>query len=101
MVVNGDIGNLVENAIERSIRHQLDVMRLLRRNREIKWDNIGIQIESDFLKGQLLAEILYDFANNFFRGHKRDPDHTEILEAYKIIMGRAADIKRAVTDTII
>ena len=93
MVVNGDIGNLVENAIERSIRHQLDVMRLLRRNREIKWDKLGIQNESDFLKGQLLAEILYDFANNFFRGHKRDPDHTEILEAYKIIMGRVAILK--------
>ena len=77
MVVNGDIGNLVENAIERSIRHQLDVMRLLRRNREIKWDNLGIQNESDFLKGQLLAEILYDFANNFFRGREESKSYRD------------------------
>jgi hypothetical protein len=76
-------------------------MRMLRRNDEIKWDNLGIQNESDFLKGQLLAEILCDFTNNFHRMHKRVPKPTEILEAHKIIMGRAADIKRAITDTSI
>jgi hypothetical protein len=68
MVVSGHIGDLVENAIEKSIRHPLDVIINRRRDNEIKWDNLGIQNESDFLKGQLLAEILYDFANNFIRG---------------------------------
>jgi hypothetical protein len=90
----------VENAIERSIRLPLDVMMKQRRDREIKWDNIGIQNESDFLKGPLLAEILCDFTNNFHRMYKRVPNPTEILEAHKIIMGRAADIKRAITDSI-
>jgi hypothetical protein len=97
MVVSGHIGDLVENAIEKSII-PLDVIINRRRDNEIKWDNLGIQNESDFLNGQLFAEILYDFANNYFREHKRVPDHTEILEAYKIIMGRADDFIKAITD---
>lgn len=98
MVVSGHIGDLVETAIEKSIRHPLDVMINRRRNNEIKWDNLGIQNEADFLKGQLLVEILYDFASNFRGVYDRVPNPIEILEAHKIIMGRADDIKRAITD---
>ena len=90
----------METAIEKSIGHPLDVMINRRRTSEIKWDNLGIQNEADFLKGQLLAEILYDFANNFHGVYKRVPDHTEFLEAHKIIVGRADDIKKAITDSI-
>ncbi|HET7147093.1 MAG TPA: hypothetical protein VFI73_01225 [Candidatus Nitrosopolaris sp.] len=100
MVASGRVGDLVENAVEKSIRIQLDVMRVLLRNDEIKWGNLGIQNEADFLKGQLLAEILYDFASNFQRMHKRVPNPTEILEAHKIIIGRAVDIKRAIAESI-
>jgi hypothetical protein len=80
-VVTRHIADLMETSIEKSIRHLLDVIVNRGRDREIKWDNLGIQNEADFLKGQLLAEILYDFASNFHRGHKKVPDHTEILEA--------------------
>ncbi|MGB7954416.1 MAG: hypothetical protein WCF23_10570 [Candidatus Nitrosopolaris sp.] len=38
----------------------------------------------------MLAEILYDLTNNLNRMHKRAPNPTEILEAHKIIMGRAS-----------
>jgi hypothetical protein len=61
-------------------------MITLRRNHEIKWNNLGIQNEADFLKGQLLVEILYDFASNLHRVHKRVPNPTKILEAHKMIM---------------
>ncbi|MGC2669777.1 MAG: hypothetical protein WA220_11395 [Candidatus Nitrosopolaris sp.] len=81
MVVSGRVGDLVENAVEKSIRIHLDVMRVLLRNDEIKWDNLGIQNEADFLKGQLLAEILYDFASNFHRMHKSSKSYRDFRGA--------------------
>jgi hypothetical protein len=98
MVVSGNIGDLIENAIERCIIHQLDVMRMLRRNDEIKWNNLEIKNGADFIKGYLLTEIVHDFASNFRMMHKRILTPPEILEAFKIIMGRADDIKKAITD---
>jgi hypothetical protein len=50
MIASGHIANLAENAIEKSIRHQLDVMVLWRSNDQIRWDNLGIQNEADFFK---------------------------------------------------
>lgn len=98
MVSNNHIGDLVENAIEKTITHSLDVMTMRLHNSKIKWSNLEIQNKSDFLKGQLLAEILYDFGNSFLTVYHKKPSPTEYLEAYKIVMNRANDINKAVTD---
>src|SRR5919108_6286833 len=97
MNASDHIGNLVENAIEK--RHaMLDVMRILRKNSDIKWDNLGIQNESDFLKGYLLTEVLHDFAINFHKLHGNKPSSEEIVKAHKVFMRRAGDIKKSIAD---
>lgn len=98
MVSNNHIGDLVENAIEKTITHSLDVMTMRLSNSTIKWSNLEIQNKSDFLKGQLLAEIIQDFTNNFSMVYAKKPSPTEYLDAYRIVMNRANEIKKAIND---
>ncbi len=98
MDTSDHIANLAENAIETCIIRQLDILKLLRQNNEIKWENLGIENESDFRKGFLLSEIMHEVANNFFKTEGRFLNPPGVIETYKIIMGRAEDIKKATAE---
>lgn len=59
-----NIDNWVENAIDK-VESMLNGIMLMRRNKYIRWNNLEITDEVDFLKGYLLAEIIHESSKQF------------------------------------
>lgn len=78
----------------------MDGIMTRRRSNDIRWDNLEITKEVDFLKGYLLSEIQVEFAIQLYKVHHRSPSPLEFIEAYKVILNRADSIKRAIEEKI-
>jgi hypothetical protein len=87
------IGNLVDNAIEKA-GAQLDGILALRHNKQIRWNNLRVEHESDFVRGFLLSEVIHEVANRFHKMKSRQ----EFLEVYKATLERAIYIKKAIAE---
>jgi len=88
------IDNLVENAINK-IGTMLDEILPALHNEEIRWNNLDIKNESDFLKGYLVASVLLESMGQFYKFYNPNPP-----EALEVIMNRAGDIKKVITDEL-